>query len=66
MRYAGKDLGRPKKETEQNREKLKRDKQQRQTDYRQRIPIEGKFGQGKHAYGLHHILAKTARTPKSR
>jgi hypothetical protein len=65
IRYAGKALGRPKKETEQNREQLKRDKQQRQADYRQRIPIEGKFGQGKRAYGLNQIQAKTARTSEA-
>ncbi len=65
IRYAGKALGRPKKVTEQNREQLKRDKQQRQADYRQRIPIEGKFGQGKRAYGLNLIQAKTARTSEA-
>jgi hypothetical protein len=65
IRYAGKALGRPKKETEQNREQLKRDKQQRQADYRQRIPIEGKFGQGKRAYGLNQIQAKTTRTSEA-
>ena len=65
IRYAGKALGRPKKVTEQNREQLKRDKQQRQADYRQRIPIEGKFGQGKRVYGLNQIHAKTARTSEA-
>jgi IS5 family transposase len=65
IRYAGKALGRPKKATEQNREQLKHDKQQRQADYRQRIPIEGKFGQGKRAYELNLIQAKTARTSES-
>jgi hypothetical protein len=65
IRYAGKALGRPKKATEQNREQLKHDKQQRQADYRQRIPIEGKFGQGKRAYGLNLIQAKTARTSEA-
>ena len=65
IRYAGKALGRPKKITEQNREQLKREKQQRQADYRQRIPIEGKFGQGKRAYGLNQIQAKTARTSEA-
>jgi hypothetical protein len=44
IRYTGKALGRAKKVTEQNREQLKRDKQQRETDYQQRIPIEGNFG----------------------
>jgi IS5 family transposase len=65
IRYACKALGRPKKETEQNREQLKRDKQQREADYQQRIPIEGKFGQGKRAYGLNQIQAKTARTSEA-
>ena len=65
IRYAGKALGRPKKVTEQNREQLKRDKQQRQADYRQRIPIEGKFDQCKRAYGLNQIHAKTARTSEA-
>ena len=65
IRYAGKALGRPKKHTEQNREQLKQEKQQRQADYRQRIPIEGKFGQGKRAYGLNQIQAKTACTSEA-
>lgn len=65
IRYAGKALGRPKKETEHNREQFKQEKQQRQDDYRQRIPIEGKFGQGKRAYGLNQIQAKTIRTSEA-
>ncbi|RIZ67011.1 MAG: hypothetical protein D0531_01525, partial [Methylococcales bacterium] len=52
-------------QTEQNREQLKQEKQQRQADYRQRIPIEGKFGQGKRAYGLNQIQAKTACTSEA-
>jgi len=62
IRFAGKPLGRPKKETEENREELKRLKAQRREDYRQRIPIEGKFGQGKNGYGLDCIPAKRADT----
>lgn len=62
IHYAGKPLGRPRKETEENRAELKREKQQRHEDYTQRIPIEGKFGQGKNGYGLNKIKAKTART----
>ncbi len=65
IRYAGKPLGRPKKVTEQNRDQLKRDKQQHKADYRQRIPIEGKLGQGKRAYGLDRIQAKTPRTSEA-
>ncbi len=37
-------------------------KAQRREDYRQRIPIEGKFGQGKNGYGLNYIRAKRADT----
>jgi len=62
IHFAGKPLGRPKKETEENKTQLKREKQQRHEDYTQRIPIEGKFGQGKNAYGLNKIKAKTANT----
>jgi len=62
IHFAGKPLGRPKKETEENRIQLKLEKQQRHEDYTQRIPIEGKFGQGKNGYGLNKIKAKTAST----
>ena len=65
IRFAGKPLGRPKKETSQNKEELKRDKAQRQQEYRERIPIEGKFGQGKHGYRLNYIRAKRADTSVS-
>ena len=37
---------------------LKRLKAQRRAEYLQRIPIEGKFGQGKNGYGLNYIRAK--------
>ncbi len=62
IHFAGKPLGRPKKETEENKEELKRLKAQRREDYRQRIPIEGKFGQGKNGYRLNYIRAKRADT----
>ncbi len=62
IRFAGKPLGRPKKETEENREELKRLKAQRRKEYRQRIPIEGKFGQGKNGYRLNYIRARRADT----
>jgi hypothetical protein len=57
IRFAGKPLGRPPKEATQ--------KKQREADYRGRIPIEGKFGQGKSAYGLDKIKAKTAKTSET-
>jgi hypothetical protein len=62
IRFAGKPLGRPRKVTEANREELRRLKAQRRQDYLQRIPIEGKFGQGKNGYGLNYIRAKRADT----
>jgi IS5 family transposase len=62
IRFSGKPLGRPKKVTEANREELKRLKAQRREEYLQRIPIEGKFGQGKNGYNLNYIRAKRADT----
>jgi len=62
IRFAGKPLGRPKKVTESNREELKRLKAQRREEYLQRIPIEGKFGQGKNGYRLNYIRARRADT----
>jgi len=62
IRFAGKPLGRPKKLTEENREELQRLKTQRREEYLQRIPIEGKFGQGKNGYRLNYIRAKRADT----
>jgi len=58
IRFAGKPLGRPKKVTEANREELKLLKAQRRAEYLQRIPIEGKFGQGKNGYDLNYIRAR--------
>ena len=57
IRFAGKPLGRPPKEASE--------KKHRREDYRIRIPIEGKFGQGKNGYGLDYIRAKTARTSEA-
>ncbi len=55
-------LGRPKKVTAENKAELERLKAQRQQAYRERIPIEGKFGQGKNGYRLNYIRAKRADT----
>ena len=41
---------------------LQRLKAQRRENYRQRIPIEGKFGQGTNGYRLNYIRAKRADT----
>ncbi len=62
IRFGGKPLGRPKKQTEANKATLKQEKAERRENYRQRIPIEGKFGQGKHGYGLARIAAKLPST----
>jgi hypothetical protein len=62
IHFAGKPLGRPKQETDANRAQLKQAKEQRRQDYLRRIPIEGKFGQGKRGYQLNDIRAKRANT----
>jgi len=62
IRFAGKPLGRPRQVTEANREEMKRLKAQRREEYLQRIPIEGKFGQGTNGYRLNYIRAKRADT----
>ena len=62
IRFAGKPLGRPPKLSD-TAQKL--DRQQRRQDYRERIPIEGKFGQGKNGYNLNYIRARTAKTSEA-
>ncbi len=62
IRFAGKTLGRPKKVTDENQEELKVLKARQREEYLQRIPIEGKFGQGKNGYQLNYIRAKRADT----
>ena len=65
IRFGGKPLGRPKKQTEDNKKELYEEKQKRKKDYRDRIPIEGKFGQGKNGYDLNYIRAKLPETSES-
>ena len=60
--FAGKPLGRPNKVTAANRQRVAAIKAQRRENYRQRIPIEGKFGQGTNGYRLNYIRAKRADT----
>lgn len=60
--FAGKPLGRPPKRT---REEQKAVNAQRRADACARIPIEGKFGQGKGAYGLARIAARRADTSQA-
>ena len=67
IRFAGKPLepSTVKLTPDKNREQLKQLKKQRREEYRQRIPIEGKFGQGKNGYDLGYIRAKTAPTSEA-
>ena len=62
IRFAGKPLGRPPKITPENKDELLRLKAQRRQEYRERIPIEGKFNQGKYGYRLNNLRAKRADT----
>jgi hypothetical protein len=65
IRFGGKSLGRPLKQTAQNAGQIKLEKKLRKQDALDRIPIEGKFGQGKNGYRLNYIRAKTAATSES-
>lgn len=60
--FGGKPLGRPPKLSAAQQRGVDR---QRRTDARARIPIEGKFGQGKAAYGLAKIAARRADTSQA-
>jgi len=62
IRFSGKPLGRPPKETEDNKTALKEKRERARQDELDRIPIEGKFGQGKRKYGLDLIMAKLPET----
>jgi hypothetical protein len=62
IRFAGKPLGRPPKLCGLAKQI---DRRQRRQDYRERIPIEGKFGQGKNGYNLNYIRARTAETSEA-
>ena len=64
IRFSGKPLGRPPKITPENKDEMKYLKAQRRQEYRERIPIEGKFGQGKYGYRLNNIRAKRADTSR--
>lgn len=62
IRLSGSPLGRPKKVTPENAERLKQEKQQHRQDEIDRIAVEGKFGQGKRRFSLARIMAKLAGT----
>ncbi|MCK5843632.1 MAG: IS5 family transposase, partial [Victivallales bacterium] len=58
IRFSGKPLGRPPKENDANKSELKEKREEARRGEIDRIPIEGKFGQGKRKYGLDLIKAK--------
>ena len=62
IRYSGKALGRPPKESS---EKYKRRKQRYKREARERNAIEGKIGEGKRRYNLGLIQAKTDETSET-
>lgn len=61
IRMSGPQLGRRSKEKDEQREK----KKQRQQDEKDRIPVEGKFGNAKRRYGLNRIMAKGKETSET-
>ena len=65
IRISGPPLGRPPKRTEENIKELKVRKRQQIQDERDRIPIEGKFGQGKRRFGLARIMARLSNTSET-
>jgi len=65
IRMAGPPLGRPPKQTAENSQELRARKLQRRQDEIDRIPIEGKFGQGKRRFSLDRIMAKLPKTSET-
>jgi len=65
IRFGGKPLGRPRKATQENMAEIRQLKRQRREDERSRIPVEGKFGQGKNGYRLNQIRARLASTSEA-
>jgi IS5 family transposase len=65
IRLSGKPLGRPKKETEENKEALRAQRKQQREDEKARIPVEGKFGVAKRKGTLGRVMAKLAHTSES-
>jgi IS5 family transposase len=62
IRLSGPPLGRPPKETAENTMLIQQQKAIAKQDEIDRIPIEGKFGQGKRRYGLGLIMSKRPET----
>ena len=65
IRLSGPRLGRPPKITPDNADRLKAEAALARQDERDRIPIEGKFGQAKRRYGINRVMTKLACTSET-
>ena len=65
IRLSGPRLGRPPKITPENAMRLQAEALQARQDELDRIPIEGKFGQGKRRFGIGRLLTKLASTSET-
>ena len=65
VRLSGPRLGRSQKMTPVNIDRLKVEAAQARQDERDRIPIEGKFGQAKRRYGISRVMTKFASTSET-
>ena len=61
IRMSGPALGRQRRDPKVN----KSNRKQRQQDLRDRVVIEGKFGEAKRRYGLNRIMAKLSPTSEA-
>jgi hypothetical protein len=65
IRLSGPKLGRPFKEIEKNRERIRERRRIEREDERTRVAVEGKFGEGKRRYSLDRIGTKLRATSES-
>ena len=65
IRMTGKPLGRPRKETNKNKEELEAERKQRYQDDVDRIAVEGRFGVAKRKYGMGLIKSKLKDTSET-
>ena len=65
IRLSGPRLGRPPKETPENAARLRAEALQARQDELDRIPIEGKFGQGKRRFSIGRLMTKLASTSET-
>jgi len=65
IRMTGKPLGRPRKETDKNKEELEAERKQRYQDDVDRIAVEGRFGVAKRKYGMGLIKSKLKETSET-